>query len=240
MNQRRHLVIAGIIWAVLSLAAMVLVAGVQILPDVASHEAEIEDTTFVVLTVVSMPVFMFVVVGLVYSAVRFRARPGEEGDGPAVHGHRGVQAAWLVITFVMVIGLFIYGAVGLVEIRGAQTADYEIHVKGEQWKWTFTYPNEVVATELHVPMDRRVHFVIESIDVIHSLWLPALGVKQDAVPGRVTEAYATPTRSGTYPARCAELCGFGHTDMTTTLVVSDQAAFDDWLSHQPQQPPEPQ
>lgn len=239
MSTRRDLLIAGAIWAVLSIVAMVVVATVQILPDIASHEAEIEDSAFVVLTVVSMPVFMFVVVGLAYSAVRFRARDGEEGDGPPVHGHRGIQAAWLVITFVMVIGLFIYGAVGLVEIRGAQEAEVEIHVQGEQWKWTFTYAGEVVATELHVPVDRRVHLVIESIDVIHSLWLPALGVKQDAVPGVTTQAYTTPTVTGTYPARCAELCGFGHTDMTTTVVVDDQATFDDWLAHQPN-PPEPQ
>jgi len=223
---------------------MVVIAGVQILPQVASHEAKIEDEAFVLLTIVSMPVFFFVVVGLAYSAFRFRARADEDGDGPPVHGHTGVQAAWLVITFVMVIGLFLYGAVGLVEIRGAQEADYEVHVQGEQWKWTFTYPGGTDEDELHLPVDRRVHLVIESIDVIHSLWLPALGVKQDAVPGRVTEAYTTATDVGTYPARCAELCGFGHTDMTTTVVVSDQAAFDDWLSQEteesPEESPEPQ
>lgn len=236
MSPRRHLLTAAAAWVVLSVVSMVLVAGIQILPAIASREAEIEDAAFVVLTVVSMPVLMFVVVGLAYSAISFRARDGE-GDGPPIHGHRAVQAGWLVITLAMVIGLFVYGAVGLVEIRGAREGDFEVHVRGEQWKWTFTYENGAASTELHLPVDRRTHLMIESDDVIHSLWLPALGVKQDAVPGRVTEAFTTPTSVGTYPGRCAELCGFGHTDMTTTVVIEDEATVNDWLA---QQPPEEQ
>jgi cytochrome c oxidase subunit 2 len=239
MSQRRHLLVAGAIWAVLSIVSMVLMAGIQVLPEIASKEAVIEDRTFVVLTVVSMPVLWFVVVGMAYSAIRFRAHPGDDGDGPQMHGHTGVQVVWLAVTFVMVLGLFAYGTVGLVEIRGAQQADYEVHVTGQQWEWHFLYPNGASSTELHVPVDRRVHLLIESQDVIHSLWLPALGVKQDAVPGRVTQAYTTPTVTGTYGGRCAELCGFGHTDMTLTFVVSKQADLDAWLNHLPTESPKP-
>jgi cytochrome c oxidase subunit 2 len=186
-----------------------------------------------------MPVLWFVVVAMAYSAIRFRARSDDEGDGPAVHSHAGIQAGWLVITFLMVIGLFVYGTIGLVEIRGAQQADFEVHVLGKQWEWHYTYPNGATSKELHLPLERRVHLVIESDDVIHSLWLPALGVKQDAVPGRVTEAYTTPTVAGTYGGRCAELCGFGHTDMTTTFVVSDQQSLNDWLGTLPKESPNP-
>lgn len=232
MSPRRHLLIAGAAWLVASVAGMLLVAGIQVLPEIASHEAEIEDSAFVLLTVVSVPVLMFVVVGMVYSALRFRASGNDDGDGPAIHGHRGVQAGWLIVTFVMVIGLFAYGAIGLVEIRGAQQADYQIHVRAEQWAWHYTYPDGHVADELHLPLGRRVQLLIESDDVIHSLWLPALGVKQDAVPGRVTEAYVTPTVEGTYGGRCAELCGLGHTGMTTTFVVSNQDALEEWLGQQ--------
>ena len=186
MTPRRHLLIATAIWLVLSAVSMAIVAGVEILPEIASREAKIEDAAFVLLTVVSMPVLWFVVVGLAYSAIRFRARPGDEEDGPPVHGHRGLQTGWLVVTFLMVIGLFVYGAIGLVEIRGAQTADFEVHVRAEQWKWHYTYPEQGLAPRTCTCRSTsRVHIVIESDDVIHSLWLPALGVKQDAVPGRV-------------------------------------------------------
>ena len=237
MSPRGHLLVAGMAWIVLSVIGVVLVMGMQIMPVIASHEAAIEDDAFVLLTAVSVPVLMLVVVGLAYSALRFRATD-ETTDGPPVHGHTGFQAAWVAISFVMVIGLFAYGTVGLVAIRGAQTADFEVKVSAEQWAWHYEYPSTgLKADELHMPVGRRVHLVITSTDVIHSFWVPSMGVKQDAVPGHPTEIYVTPTDVGTYPAMCAELCGLGHTTMTTTVVVSDQAGLDAWLSQAPK--PEP-
>jgi cytochrome c oxidase subunit 2 len=236
-SPRRHLWIAGAIWAVLSIVGAALVAGVQILPVIASREAEIEDSAFVLLTVLSVPVLMFVVVGLAYSALRFRA-DGDEADGPPIHEHRAIQAVWLGVSFVLVIGLFAYGAVGLVEIRGAQASDFEVQVLGEQWKWSFKYPNAgVVSKELHIPVGERVHLLINSKDVIHSFWVPAFGIKQDAVPGRPTQIYVTATVAGTYPGLCAELCGSGHTGMHLTVVVSEPADLETWLGSQPTSPP---
>jgi cytochrome c oxidase subunit 2 len=236
-SPRGHFWIAAAAWAVLSIVGAVLVAGIQILPVIASKEAEIEDRAFVLLTVLSVPVLMFVVVGLVYSALRFRAN-GDDSDGPPIHGHRGFQAAWLAISLALVIGLFGYGAVGLLEIRGVQAADFEVQVSGKQWAWHFTYPSGVTSTELHIPVGERVHLVIESTDVIHSFWVPAFGIKMDAVPGRPTQVYLTATEVGTYPGLCAELCGFGHTDMGLDAVVSSSADLDAWLNAQPSASPQ--
>jgi cytochrome c oxidase subunit 2 len=242
VTPRRHLLTAGIVWIVLSILGIVLVEQLQILPVIASREAEIENRAFVILTASSVPVLLFVVVGLVYTALRFRASKATASDqmtdGPAIHGHLGTQAAWVIVSFVLVLGLFGYGAIGLVEIRGAQNADFEVQVEAEQWAWHYEYANGVRAPELHIPVDRRVHLIIKSDDVIHSFWVPAFGVKQDAVPGRPTSIYMTATRSGTFPGMCAELCGLGHTGMTTTVVVSDQAGLDAWLNEQPKPSPE--
>lgn len=237
MSPRRHLLTAAVVWLVLSVLGVVLVAGVQVFPVIASREAEIEDRAFVLLAAASVPVLMFVVVGLAYSALRFRATD-EVTDGPPVHGHTRLQAAWLGGSLLLVLGLFVYGTVGLVDIRGAQTADFEVDISAEQWLWHYKYPaTGVKSSELHIPVGRRVHLNITSIDVIHSFWVPAFGVKQDAVPGRPTHIYLTATEPGTYPGMCAELCGLGHTGMTTTVVVSDQASLDAWLSQQPKAPP---
>jgi cytochrome c oxidase subunit 2 len=239
VTPRRHFVTAGAAWVVLSVLGVILVAGVQILPVIASREAEIENSAFVLLTAASVPVLMFVVIGLVYSALRFRA-DDDTADGPPIHGHTGFQVAWVGTSLMLVLGLFAYGAVGLVAIRGAQTADFEVNVKSEQWAWHYEYPGTgVISNELHIPVNRRVHLVIKSIDVIHSFWVPAFGIKQDAVPGRPTQVYLTATHGGTYSGMCAELCGLGHTSMTTTVVVSDQAALDSWLSEQPRPSPNP-
>jgi cytochrome c oxidase subunit 2 len=237
VSPRRHFLTAGIVWAVLSALGVVVVLGWQIIPVIASREAEIENSAFVLLTAASVPVLMLVVVGLVYSAFRFRATD-ETADGPPIHGHTGFQATWLGASLILVLGLFAYGAIGLVDIRGAQTADFEVKVTAEQWVWHYEYPSaSVKSKELHIPVGRRVHLIIDSIDVIHSFWVPAFGVKQDAVPGRPTQIYLTATQTGTYPGMCSELCGLGHTSMTTTVVVSDQADVDAWLSKQPNEPP---
>lgn len=237
MSPRRHFLIAAAVWAVLSVVGVLLVVGMQIIPVIASREAEIANSAFVLLTAASVPVLMLVVVGLAYSALRFRATDGM-GDGPPIHGHLGVQAAWVGISLVLVLGLFGYGAVGLLAIRGAQDADFEVNVSGEQWAWHYRYPASGVSSdELRIPINRRVRLNITSTDVIHSFWVPALGIKQDAVPGRPTQIYVTATTRGTYPGMCAELCGLGHTGMTTTVVVSDQAALDAWLAKQTQASP---
>ena len=232
MSPGRHALIAILVWAVLSAIGILLIVGVQIMPEIASHEAEIENNAFVLLTAVSVPVLMFVVVGMGYTAFCFRATDGAD-DAPAIHASSRLQAGWLVVTTLMVIGLFIYGAFGLVEIRGAQEASFEVQVHGKQWEWSFDYPQaDVTSKELHLPVDQRVHLMISSSDSIHSLWLAALGIKQDAVPGRPTEAWVTPTENGTYSIQCAELCGFGHTIMTTTVTVSSQDELDSWLGEQ--------
>jgi cytochrome c oxidase subunit 2 len=214
---------------------IVLIAGIQVIPVIASREAAIENSAFVLLTVASVPVLMFVVVALAYSALRFRAN-GDEGDGPPIHGHPGVQRLWLGVSFLLVIGLFGYGAIGLLDIRGGQSSDFEVQVLGEQWKWSFRYPSGVVSKELHVPIGERVHLVIDSTDVIHSFWVPAFGIKQDAVPGRPTQAYLTATLVGTYAAQCAELCGSGHTNMIVTVIASSRNELDAWLASQPKPP----
>jgi len=232
VSSGRHALIAIAAWFILSVIGILLIIGQQIMPAIASHEAEVENHAFVVLTAVSVPVLMFVVVGMAYTALRFRARDGAD-DAPAIHGHPGLQIGWVVVTTIMVVALFIYGAFGLVEIRGAQQADYEILVHGKQWQWSFDYPAaHRTSKELYVPVGQRVHLVIDSNDAIHSLWLPSLGVKQDAVPGRPTEAYLTPTEEGTYSVMCAELCGYGHTVMTTTVTVASQSELDNWLADQ--------
>jgi cytochrome c oxidase subunit 2 len=237
VTPRRHLLTAGAVWVVLSVLGVILVVGLQIFPVIASREAEIEDRAFVLLAAASVPVLMLVVVGLVYSALRFRATD-ELADGPPVHGHTRLQAAWVGGSLLLVLGLFVYGTVGLIEIRGAQNADFEVDISAEQWIWHYKYPaTGVKSAELHIPVGRRVHLHITSIDVIHSFWVPAFGVKQDAVPGRPTNIYLTATNTGTFPGMCAELCGLGHTGMTTTAVVSDQASLDAWLSQQPQASP---
>lgn len=239
MTARRDLAIAVAIWAVLSAIGVVIVLGAQILPVIASREAEVVNGAFVVLTVASVPILMLVVVPIVYSAIRFRAGGEDETDGPPIHGHRAFEAGWVVVSFVLVIGLSAFGTIGLLEIRGGPDADLEVRAEATQWAWEFEYPDLGVHTkELVLPVDRRVRISIVSDDVLHSFYVPAFGIKQDAVPGRVTYLHVTPTVTGEYGAQCAELCGLGHTKMVTGVTVMELSGFEAWVAEQ-QQTPQP-
>ena len=114
-----------------------------------------------------------------------------------------------------------------------------VRVTGRQFLWLFTYggpdgtlgtSDDIVANEMHVPMDKVVHFELESSDVLHSFFVPALRLKQDAIPGRSVQGWFQATKEGTYEIGCAEICGKGHTEMRSTLVVQSPEAFNAWLA----------
>lgn len=113
---------------------------------------------------------------------------------------------------------------------GQAQPDFVVNAAGMQYAWLFSYPGtEVVAGELHVPVGRQVQLNISANDVLHAFWVPEFRVKQDAVPGRQTELRFKPTKEGTYPVICAELCGAYHGVMKTQVVVESEAAFQSWL-----------
>lgn len=108
-----------------------------------------------------------------------------------------------------------------------------INVTGLQYAWIFTYPDSgVVSGELHVPTGQEVKLTISANDVIHAFWVPEFRLKQDAIPGRQTRLRFTPTRIGTYPVICAELCGAYHGAMKTKVIVQTPGEYSAWLQSQ--------
>jgi cytochrome c oxidase subunit 2 len=113
-----------------------------------------------------------------------------------------------------------------------------VEVTGEQYWWRVRYhPSDgsdaiVLANEIRLPVGEPVEFVLDSPDVIHSFWIPALGGKMDMVPGRRTRLLLEPTRTGRFRGQCAEFCGTSHAFMAFEVVVSEKADFDRWLAEQ--------
>lgn len=106
----------------------------------------------------------------------------------------------------------------------------EVYVTARQWMWKFGYPDgPTSAGVLYVPLGRPVRLLITSRDVIHSFYVPAFRVKQDAVPGRYTTIWFTAVRAGTYDVLCAEFCGTGHSRMRARVVVMPEDGFERWL-----------
>jgi cytochrome c oxidase subunit II len=139
---------------------------------------------------------------------------------------------------VVLAGLLIYGLAILPGLMApAPPGSLKIHVTGEQWWWRVRYHpaqgNPVdLANEIRVPIGEPVEFELDSPDVIHSFWIPALGGKMDMIPGRRTRLVLEPTRVGTFRGVCAEFCGTSHALMAFDVVVMERAAFKEWLEGQ--------
>lgn len=120
-------------------------------------------------------------------------------------------------------------------------SNYPVKIEARQFAWVFTYPgadgelrtnDDIVSKELHVPVDEVVRFELEAADVLHAFWVPELRLKQDAVPGRSIPGWFDTNKVGTYEIACAEICGKGHTDMKSLLVVDSKEGFTSWLATQ--------
>ena len=104
-----------------------------------------------------------------------------------------------------------------------------VNVTAQQFTWTFTYTDGpakgITSPDLYMPIDRATELEITSVDVLHSFWVPQFGQKQDAVPGRINPLMITPTKIGTYPVICTELCGLGHALMRRQAIVMSATDF---------------
>lgn len=220
-------------------SALGIAAGIAIewFPPQGSSQAKHVDTVWDVLIVSSVPIFVLVMTIVLFSVLRFRMRPGEENlDGPAIHGNTRLEVYWTAFPAIILVALCSYAYVELKAIEKPQPNEMRVNVMGQQFAWTFEYPQAggkpIKTTQLYLPVDKPVRFFVKSPDVIHDFWVPAFRMKVDAVPGIETSYRITPVRRGAYPVVCAELCGLGHSLMRNTATVVTPAEFTAWIAKQ--------
>jgi len=206
-------------------------------PVGASTQAKPIDDLYDLLIILSVPVFMLVTTVVLFSVYKFRMRPGEEHlDGPPIHGNTRLEVIWTAIPAIILVALCSWAYVVLTDIEEAQANEMRIDVTGQQFAWTYEYPQAggkpIRSTTLYLPLDRPVRFNVKALDVLHDFWVPAFRMKVDAVPGITTRYRVTPNKLGTYPVVCAELCGLGHSVMRSTARVVSVADFDAWMAKQ--------
>jgi len=208
----------------------------------ASTAAPKIDELLSVMIVLSSFVFSLVMVMLFYALWKFKAKPGDESDGEPIHGNTRLEVAWTVIPTIIVLFGAGYSWSVLSDIEEPDKDPLIVDVFSQQYAWSFGYPgkgNAFSEGELHVPLDRQVHFKMHALDVIHSFWVPEWRIKKDNVPGITTTAIVTPDKPGTYDLICTELCGFGHAAMRAKVVVEPPARFREWVAGLDQKIPQP-
>src|SRR5215469_1913366 len=204
------------------------------LPLTASREAGRIHFVIWFVIVICIVIFAIVAAVMIYSVARFRVQEDDFEDGPPIHGHTGLEITWTVIPFVLVTAIAIVSAIVLSR-NDAQAQDtLRVDVMAQQFEFTFSYPDakNVTSPVLNLPKGRSVELYMRSLDVIHSVFVPQFSQKEDIVPGLVTQLHITPTRLGTFPLECTELCGLGHSLMRTQAIVMTPAAFESWLRQQ--------
>ncbi len=238
MKVRRHPIIQMVvIGAIASAIGIALALWINWFPADAAKQDHPIDTLYDVLMIVSIPIFVLVLTVILYSVWAFRMRPGQElEDGPPIHGNTRLEVFWTAIPAILLVSLCSYAYAVLNDIETKHPDELVVKVQAVQFAWTFTYPQSggraVTSTQLYLPKDKPVRFDIQTRDVLHDFWVPAFRVKIDAVPGITTRLRVTPTRIGSFPVVCAELCGLGHSVMRSTAHVLAPAAFDRWLADQ--------
>jgi cytochrome c oxidase subunit 2 len=223
-----QLVLFGLVAAAIATAVALAIPW---LPDWAGKEAQRIGFVFWFTTAIAIAIFSLVAAIIVYSIWKFRAPPEDDADGPPIHGHTGLEIVWTAVPAVLVTAISIVSAVVLAQNSHAGRNPLVVQVSGQQFAWSFKYPNGQSFPQLRLPLGRHTELQITSKDVIHSFWVPQLAQKQDAVPGQYNKLIVTPTRTGTFDVICTELCGLGHAIMRSQAIIMPTAAFDTWLKH---------
>ncbi len=215
-----------------SVGLFFLFARHPMMPLAASQEAHYVDHAFNVVLWLSIPIYSLVMASLLYALFSFRSR-GSDQQGEKFDRSRGrwVESVWIAASFVLTLGLAAFGSIELKRLHATQqTADLDINVNASQFSWEFFYPvQQQYSPRLVLPVGKKARLIFKSSDVIHSFWVPQFRLKQDVVPGKVTQMVITPTVKGSYELRCSELCGTDHTIMTAWVDVVDDSEFNDRL-----------
>lgn len=228
----RHFVIVGILVVLAAILTYLGLAAIGLMPLAASTQAGPIDWLWNLEVMTISFLFALIVVPMTYSLVVFRRKEGDTTDAEHIEGNTNLEITWTIVPLFIVMVFAYLGAGNLAEIRRVDPEAMVVKVTGFQWAWTFEYANGVVANEMHIPEGQQVLLQMTSNDVIHSFWVPEFRVKQDLVPGRITELRFTPTVPGNYKVRCAEICGTSHAYMEAPVIVAKQADFDAWMAEQ--------
>ncbi|WP_040351720.1 cytochrome c oxidase subunit II [Blastopirellula marina] len=211
--------------------------------DVSDH---VKDHLFYVILYLTGVVFIGTGAVLFWILWRY---DGATNADPVVfsHGSHALEVIWSILPAVVLLFIAIYqmDAWAGARMRRPTMADGAIkpplcRVTGRQFEWRIQYPGEDgrldtpddlhVLNDLHVPVDEEIVIEIESMDVLHSFFLPNMRVKQDVVPGMRQYVWFHPVKEGVSDIVCAELCGWGHYKMRGRITVDNAAEFDRWYS----------
>ena len=234
------------------LAVVTIVAALTVfqLPHPISEQADNTHLLYEAVLVVSFVVFFLVTAGIIWAALHFKRKPGDDRIPEQIHGSNVLEMTWTVIPVLILVALFIPSLIIVLDMK-SQPAEADaavvVDVYAHQWWWEFDYNQDgfkVQATPpdyanldppaLVVPVGETVLLRIHSTDVVHSFYVPHLLYKIQAVPGNINEMHfkVKDSEVGVYTGQCFQFCGLHHSDMRFVLDARTQADYNAWVAQQ--------
>lgn len=187
------------------------------------------DVAFAVITGICAVLFALIIFFMVFFLLKYSREKNPEAKD--IEGNATLELSFLGISVVIVLAMFFWGWDGYRAIKGeAPDGSLEVKATGQMWLWQFEYQGGRQSGTLILPYRKPVKLRLFSNDVIHSFFVPAFRVKQDAVPGAEKGLWFVPDETGTFDLFCTEYCGTGHSAMITKAIVVSEADFDAWLA----------
>jgi cytochrome c oxidase subunit 2 len=214
---------------------------------------ELHMTVFWICVVIGILVFGVMFYAMIYHRKSRGAKPAK------FHSHPVLEVTWTIVPVIILVVMAIPATKALFNMNNEDEPELTVKITGYQWKWHYEYMEDGVKffsnlstpqEQLHnlapkgpnylrevdhplvLPIHKKVRFLITSNDVNHAWWVPALGVKRDAISGFINEAWTKIDKPGTYVGQCAELCGVNHAFMPIVVIATTEQGYKDWVTKQ--------
>jgi len=189
------------------------------------------DTAFAIILGISL----FFLIGITAIIITFIFKYNKKKNPVAseIEGSNKLEIIWTIIPLILVIFMFWLGWSSYIPMRKVPADAMKVKVTAQMWSWRFEYENGRIEDTLFVPVNKAVRLDMVSVDVIHSLYIPAFRIKEDVVPGKDNFMWFKSLVPGAYDLFCAEYCGLRHSYMGTVVEVVDQGTFDKWYAAGP-------
>jgi cytochrome c oxidase subunit 2 len=203
-------------------------------------------TSWIVLLLVGLITWSLII----WATIAYRRRKGQTGLPVQLRYNMPIETFFTVVPVILVLGFFAFTVQEQTKIEARNPApENVVEVFGKRWAWDFNYVNEDVffsgvqvetddagsakpetMPALYLPVDKTTEIRLESRDVIHSFWVVEFLYKKDMIPGKTNYMSFTPTKTGTYMGKCAELCGEYHSMMLFEVKVVEQPEYDAYIA----------
>ncbi|MBI5325677.1 MAG: cytochrome c oxidase subunit II [Ignavibacteriae bacterium] len=193
-----------------------------------SKYAESVDSVMLLIVIISVLLLLGVTVAMIYFVIRYNKKRNPKAT--QIEGNNTLEIIWIVIPTILVLVMFYFGYAVFHESRVVPKGAMNVKVIARMWAWEFEYNNGKKSGELYLPVDRSVKLELNSMDVNHSLYIPAFRIKEDVIYGRQNYMVIKPDKVGTYIIACAEYCGLRHSLMYSKVHVLSKKDFEKWIS----------